>query len=98
MNKNDLEPETADLPVILSRKKIYQGKICDIRLDHIREALVEYDREIVAHHGSAVIIPIFTDGTIGLVRQYRHGAGKYLLEIPAGSLNDGEEPEIGAIR
>jgi ADP-ribose pyrophosphatase len=67
-----------------------QAKIC--------ESGVEYEREIVTHKGSAVIVPVFADNTIALVKQYRHPAQKYLLEIPAGSLEEGEEPEIGARR
>jgi ADP-ribose pyrophosphatase len=45
-----------------------------------------------------VILPAFDDGTLALVRQYRHPAVKYLLELPAGTLNDHEPPEVGAAR
>ena len=82
----------------ITSKTLYKGKVFDVRLDSIREDGVEYSREIVVHHGSVVIVPVFADGTVALVRQYRHAAGKYLLELPAGSLNDGESPETGAIR
>lgn len=83
---------------ILSTEQIYKGKVFDIRVDSIREGAVEYKREIVVHKGSAVAIPVFEDGTVALVRQYRHAAGKYLLEICAGTLNEGEDPEMGARR
>jgi ADP-ribose pyrophosphatase len=83
---------------ILSSESIYKGKIFDVRIDEIREGGIEYKREIVVHKGSVVIIPVFADGTVALVRQYRHAAGKYLLEICAGTLNEGEDPEIGARR
>ena len=82
----------------LSSKQIYKGKIFDIRIDELREGDVEYKREIVVHKGSVVVIPVFEDDTVALVRQYRHAAGKYLLEICAGTLNAGEDPEIGARR
>lgn len=85
-------------PERLSSKDIYKGRIFDIRVDHIREGDVEYDREIVGHKGSCVVVPVFKDGTVALVRQYRHAAGKYLLEICAGTLNVGEDPEFGARR
>src|SRR4029077_2401285 len=85
-------------PETLSSKNIYKGRIFDVRLDHIREGDVEYDREIVVHGGSCVMVPVFEDGTVALVRQYRHAAGVSLLEIPAGSLEDGEDPKTGAIR
>ena len=82
----------------LSTRTVYNGRIFDIRIDEIREGELEYSREIVVHKGSAVIVPVFDDGTVALVRQYRHAAGEYLLEIPAGTLNEGEDPMIGAVR
>ena len=85
-------------PKKLSSETIYKGKIFDISIDSIREGDVEYKREIVVHKGSCVVIPVYDDGTVALVRQYRHAAGKYLLEICAGTLNAGEDPELGARR
>lgn len=86
------------MPETISTKHIYKGRIFDIRVDTIREGVLEYERDIIAHPGSGVIVPVFEDGTIALVRQYRHAAGKSLLEIPAGSLDEGESPETGARR
>ncbi len=86
------------MPKVIANKGIYRGKIFDVRVDTIREDGIEYDREIVAHNGSAVVVPVFDDGTVALVRQYRHAAREYLLEIPAGSLAEGEDPKIGAAR
>jgi ADP-ribose pyrophosphatase len=85
-------------PETISTETIYKGKIFDIRIDEIREGDVEYKRDIVVHPGSCVIVPVFADKTVALVRQYRHAAEKYLLEIPAGTLEKGEDPETGAIR
>jgi ADP-ribose pyrophosphatase len=45
-----------------------------------------------------VIVPVFDDGTVALVRQYRHPVVRYLLEAPAGTLANGERPEVGAER
>lgn len=85
-------------PETISRKSIYEGRIFDVSLDKIREDETEYEREIVIHDGSAVIVPVFADKTVALVKQYRHAAGKYLWEIPAGSLEKGENPQAGAAR
>ncbi|MGC2237304.1 MAG: NUDIX hydrolase [Pyrinomonadaceae bacterium] len=85
-------------PEVISTKEIYKGKIFDVYEAEIRDGDVEYKREIVLHKGSAVIVPVFADKTVALVRQYRHAAGEYLLEIPAGTLNKDESPEIGARR
>jgi len=85
-------------PEILSSKTVYDGKVFDIRVDEMRDGDVEYKREIVVHPGSAVILPVFDDGTVALVRQYRHAAGKHLVELAAGTLEDNEDPKTGAIR
>jgi len=53
----------------------------------------EATRELLLHPGAVAILPILEDGRILLVRQYRHAAGKELLEIPAGKLDiPGESP------
>lgn len=85
-------------PEILSNETIYKGKVFDLSVAEIRENEAVYKREIVNHHGSAVIIPVFADNTIALVRQYRHAAQEYLLEIPAGTLSENEPPAAGAAR
>jgi len=85
-------------PEILSSQTIYKGRVFDISVAEIRENEMTYKREIINHHGSAVIIPVFADNTIALVKQYRHAAQQYLLEIPAGTLAECEEPAIGAAR
>lgn len=86
------------MPEITHSESIYKGRVFDVTLDTIREDGVEYQREMVIHKGSAVIVPLFDDGTVALVRQYRHPAEEYLLEVPAGSLDEGEDPETGARR
>lgn len=86
------------MPETLSSEPIYKGRIFDVTIDTIREGDIEYKREIISHRGSCVIVPVFDDGTVALVRQYRHAAGKSLLEIPAGSLEEGEDPLTGAHR
>ncbi len=85
-------------PEIISNETIYNGKVFDISVAEIRENGAIYKREIINHHGSAVIIPVFADNTVALVKQYRHAAQEYLLEIPAGTLSKDEAPEIGAAR
>src|SRR5436190_10833738 len=85
-------------PEFIDSKKVFSGRVFNVSVDTVREADRTYIREVVHHPGSAVILPSFDDGTIGLVRQYRHPAVKYLLELPAGSLNDQESPEAGAGR
>jgi len=91
------ESESA-IPEFLDSKKIFSGRVFDVTIDTVREGDKTYTREVVHHSGSAVILPVFEDGTVALVKQYRHPAVKYLLELPAGTLNDRERPEDGAAR
>jgi len=87
-----------DCPQILASKEIFRGRVFSVTVDTIREGNKTYEREVVHHPGSAVIVPIFADGSIALVRQYRHPAVRFLLEAPAGTLKPGEVPEEGAAR
>ncbi|HUF05332.1 MAG TPA: NUDIX hydrolase [Aridibacter sp.] len=77
-------------PEIISTEKIASCDLFDVTRSKIRENGVEYNRDIVVHPGSAVVVPYFEDETVALVSQYRYAAGKELLELPAGSLEEGE--------
>jgi ADP-ribose pyrophosphatase len=85
-------------PQSLASRVVYRARDFEVSIDTIRENESTYEREVVHHPGSAVIVPVFDDGTVGLVRQYRHPAVRYLLEVPAGTLHRGEAPEEGAAR
>lgn len=89
------EPTKAEF---IDSKRVFEGRVFNVSVDTIRERDQTYIREVVHHPGSAVILPAFDDGTVALVRQYRHPAVKYLLELPAGTLHDQERPEDGAAR
>ena len=85
-------------PQIIDSKKVYSGKVFEVTVDTVREGEIVYQRDVVHHPGSAVILPVFADETVALVKQYRHPAVRYLVEAPAGTLSPGERPEIGAAR
>ena len=87
-----------EVPKILDSIKVFSGRVFDVTVDTVQEGSVTYQRDVVHHPGSAVIIPVFEDDTVALVKQYRHPAVKYLLEAPAGTLNDQERPDVGAAR
>src|SRR5258708_13887914 len=87
-----------DLPKLIESKEVFHGRVFSVTVDTVLEGGHTYQRDIVHHPGSSVIIPVFADGTVALVRQYRHPAVRYLLEAPAGTLEEGEAPEIGAAR
>lgn len=88
----------SETPRILDSTKIFSGRVFNVTVDTVQEGSVTYQREVVHHPGSAVIIPVFNDDTVALVKQYRHPAVRYLLEAPAGTLNDRESPDMGAAR
>jgi len=87
-----------ELPKILNSHKVFDGRVVKVTVDTVSEGDLTYQREVVHHPGSAVIVPVHDDGTVSLVRQYRHPTVRYLLEVPAGTLSDGERPEAGAAR
>jgi ADP-ribose pyrophosphatase len=87
-----------EVPKIISSQKVFDGCVFNVTVDTVREGEKTYQREVVHHHGSAVILPVFDDGTVALVRQYRHPAVRYLIEAPAGTLDDRERPDDGAAR
>jgi len=96
MDTSDKLP--GELPKVIESKTLFRGRIFEVTVDTVSEGEKTYPREVVHHPGSAVIVPVFDDGTIALVRQYRHPAVRYLLEAPAGTLRRGEAPEEGAKR
>jgi ADP-ribose pyrophosphatase len=75
-------------------RTVYDGKLFDVTL----ERWGEHEREIVEHPGAVAIVAVDDDGTVTLVRQLREAARKHLLELPAGTLEVGEEPLDSARR
>lgn len=54
--------------------------------------------EIVRHPGAAAIVPVDSETHVHLIRQFRHAAGGFIYEVPAGTLNPGESPQVCAAR
>ena len=82
----------------LKTERVYQGKIVGLRVDRVElRSGRETRREIVEHSGSCAIVAIDSDDNVLLVRQYRKPVERELLEIPAGTLEPGEDP-LGCAR
>jgi ADP-ribose pyrophosphatase len=69
-------------------RTVYDGKLFDVTL----ERWGEHEREIVEHPGAVAIVAVDAEGMVALVRQPREAARKQLLELPAGTLEEGEQP------
>lgn len=85
--------------VFLSSQRLYEGKMINLRRDMVvlpngKQA----SREIVEHPGAVAVVPVLPDGRVLMVRQFRHPVGQVLLEIPAGKLAPGENPDECALR
>lgn len=87
------------LPKTTRSTPIYEGRVVKIRVDEISMPNgVATTREVVDHPGAVVIVALDDDQRVYLVRQYRHAIGSMLLELPAGTLEPGEEPLEAAKR
>ncbi len=74
-------------------RNIYTGKVITLNVDNVQLPNgVTVDLETIRHPGAAAVVPVKADGTVVLIRQFRHAAGGFIYEIPAGKLAPGEEP------
>ncbi len=80
-------------------EQVFAGRVFAVRRDWVRLPNGQNTAlDIIAHHGAVALVPVDAQGRIWFVRQYRHAAGKILLELPAGTLEPGEAPENCAAR
>jgi ADP-ribose pyrophosphatase len=82
----------------IESERIYEGKRLNLRRDKVVSKSGASYREIVEHGGGVVIIGLTDEGRVPVVRQYRKAAERAVLEIPAGKLEKGEDPEGAALR
>lgn len=83
----------------LEVKNIYKGRILNLNIHKvILPNNTTANREIVVHPGAVAILPIDKEGKIIFVKQYRKAVEEELLEIPAGKIETGEDPEQCAMR
>jgi ADP-ribose pyrophosphatase len=97
------KPRTAK-PRLLSSKLSFQGRVFNVFTDTLQEPSGHrHIKDVIRHNGSVVMMAVDerknpADPDIILERQYRHAAGQFLLELPAGSRNPGEAPLAAAKR
>lgn len=83
----------------LASRSVYDGKILQLVIEEVRlpnggEATLE----MIRHPGASAVVALTDNLEVLLVRQYRHATGDWLLEVPAGKLDPGEEPQTCARR
>ena len=90
---------TEALPQVAGSKRVYDGKVVNLRVDTLRRADgATHDVEVVEHAEAVVVIVQPRPSQLLLVRQYRHPLGRFNWEVVAGGLDPGETPEAAAAR
>jgi len=89
-----------EIPEVAASRRVFEGKMIGTRVDTVRFGDgTSYDREVVEYGVAVVLVPVAADGSLLLVRQYRHPARRWLLELPAGGVDARDEsPESAAMR
>jgi ADP-ribose pyrophosphatase len=81
------------MPIVF-KGRVFSVEVAQVTLPSEREVTIE----VVRHPKSVVLIPVPSPGAVILVRQYRAAVNQWLWELPAGSVDEGEEPEAAARR
>jgi ADP-ribose pyrophosphatase len=84
---------------LISSRRIFDGRIVSLRVDRVRLPSGRVtEREIVGHAGAVGVVALDHDRNVVMVKQYRSSLGMMLLEIPAGTLSEGEDVRACAFR
>jgi ADP-ribose pyrophosphatase len=89
---------------VISSRLSFKGRVFNVYTDTLEEPDGHrHIKDVIRHHGSVVILAVDertnpTDPDVILERQYRHAAGQFLIELPAGTRNPGEAPLAAAKR
>src|SRR5579862_8617815 len=99
MAKTSLKVTPKGRAKLLKSKTLYQGKVFRLQRDTVIEpGGMKVERDIIVHPGSVVVLPVFDDGRVLLIRQYRHSVGEFLWELVAGRKEPNEKPPAAARR
>ncbi len=94
-----MEPRRHPQVELLSTRTVHAGRIFDVVRDRLRlPSGLEQEIEVVVHSGAVAIAALDEAGRLALVRQYRHPAGDWLVEVPAGRVEVGEDRLVAAQR
>ncbi|MCG0239021.1 MAG: NUDIX hydrolase [Firmicutes bacterium] len=90
--------DSGENPTRLASDLIFASRVFSVCRERYRLGEREVVRDVVHHPGAVVMVPLLGDGRVVMVRQWRAPAGRKLLELPAGTLEPGEEPAAAAER
>lgn len=84
---------------LIESTQVMSGRVFTVTRDRVRLPHgVETTLDVVRHRGSVVLLPMPDASSVVLVRQYRHAIGQHVWELPAGSLDPGEDADAAALR
>ena len=84
---------------VVESRELYRGRVLALRLDTIEmDNGKQYPREVLVHPGAVVAVPVDDFGNVLFVKQYRRAADQVVLELPAGTLGIGEDPDLCVVR
>ncbi len=103
MKDNDLTNSGNENPELIetehSSKQVFSGKLLHVYSDVVKLPDNSIStREWIKHPGASAVVPVFRDGSIMLLNQFRYPARKVFIEVPAGKIDPGEEPSVTAKR
>src|SRR6185503_7070524 len=84
---------------LLESRTVFEGRVLGLEVDRVRLQNGRVSElEVVRHPGAVAIAAVTAGGELLLVRQFRYATRDWLLEVPAGKLDPGEEPDAAAAR
>lgn len=84
---------------LVDRQELFKGRIIKLTVDKVRFLSgADVNLEVLHHPGGAAVVALTNQDQVALVKQYRHPMGEYLLELPAGKLEPGDNPVQAARR
>jgi len=84
---------------VIESQRIFEGRVVSLRVDTVTLPNGKTSkREVVEHGGAIAVVPLDSEGRVLLVRQFRLPTGGPLLEVPAGGIEEGEDPAVACAR
>jgi ADP-ribose diphosphatase len=88
------------VPRRVGAREVYRGRVFDVEVERFRDDAEEreFDIEVIRHNGGAGVLPLDANGEVVLIRQWRYPLDRECLEVPAGRIEPGDDPEATARR